>query len=196
MGKKKRLVCGVGDTGGLPTRVNGKIVKSYNVWEHMLTRCYNPKCQSKNPTYKNCVVSEEWKYYPNFLKFFEEFYREGYHLDKDILVTNNKTYSTEYCRFVPERINLLLLQKGNARGDLPIGVTFQKGRKKPYRTSVKIKGKNKSLGYFSTPEEAFLSYKQAKEEYVKEVAEEFYKRGEICEDIYNALMVWEVNIDD
>ena len=42
------------------------------------------------------------------------------------------------------------------------------------------------LGCFSTPEEAFLAYKQAKEAYIKEVAE-IYK-DEIEPRVYEALM--------
>ena len=52
------------------------------------------------------------------------------------------------------------------------------------------------IGYFSAPEEAFEAYKRAKEEYIKEVAEKYYKEGAISEKVYNALMNYEVEITD
>ena len=50
------------------------------------------------------------------------------------------------------------------------------------------------LGYYDTPEEAFLVYKKAKEAYVKEVAEEY--KGKIDNRLYEALMNYEVDIND
>jgi len=196
MGKGKKLVYGVGDTGGLTVTVNGKKIKAYNTWKCMLERCYSESRLERHPSYIGCEVSEEWKYYPNFLKFYEDNYREGYQLDKDLLIQNNKIYSKETCRFVPQTINLLILQRTADRGQLPIGVNYKRGSKRPYQVRIRVLGKSKYIGIFSTPEEAFYAYKEFKEAHVKEVAEGFYKRGEICEAVYNALMKWEVNIDD
>ena len=50
------------------------------------------------------------------------------------------------------------------------------------------------LGCFDTPEEAFQAYKQAKEAYIKEVAE-LYK-DQIDIRVYEALMKYEVDIND
>lgn len=38
--------------------------------------------------------------------------------------------------------------------------------------------------------------KKTKEEYIKEIAEKYYKEGTISEKVYNALMNYEVEIDD
>jgi hypothetical protein len=54
--------------------------------------------------------------------------------------------------------------------------------------------KEKYLGRFVTPEEAFQVYKQAKEAYIKEVAE-LYK-DQIDIRVYEALMKYEVDIND
>lgn len=50
------------------------------------------------------------------------------------------------------------------------------------------------LGYFSTPEEAFNAYKEAKEDYVKEVAEKW--KDQIDPRVYEALMKYRVEITD
>lgn len=94
----------------------------------MLTRCYNHKSLKKNPSYIGCSVCDEWLTYSNFKRWYEDpinGYREGYHLDKDILVKGNKVYSPETCCFVPHSINCLLLTRQRKRGALPIGVTIR-----------------------------------------------------------------------
>lgn len=50
------------------------------------------------------------------------------------------------------------------------------------------------LGYFDTPEEAFLAYKQAKEDYIKGVANKWKNR--IAPNVYDAMMRYEVEITD
>ena len=50
------------------------------------------------------------------------------------------------------------------------------------------------LGYFSTPEEAFQIYKEAKEAYIKEVANKW--KDQIDPRAYEALMNYQVEITD
>lgn len=52
------------------------------------------------------------------------------------------------------------------------------------------------MGTFDTPEEAFQTYKIAKEAYIKEVAQDSYDKGEITEKVYQALMNWQIDITD
>lgn len=52
---------------------------------------------------------------------YEEYLREGYHLDKDIM-GDGSIYSPQVCRFVPQAINNLLVSKCNTNRDLPEGV--------------------------------------------------------------------------
>ncbi len=58
----------------------------------------------------------------------------------------------------------------------------------------KNKGKQEHLGYFNTELEAFNAYKTAKEAFVKEQANKW--KGKIDDRAYEALMSYEVNIDD
>ena len=56
------------------------------------------------------------------------------------------------------------------------------------------KGKREYLGCFKTEIEAFNAYKQAKESFIKEQANKW--KGKIDPRAYNALMSYEVSIDD
>ena len=50
------------------------------------------------------------------------------------------------------------------------------------------------LGRYNTSEEAFQSYKQAKENYIKQVADEY--KDKIPEILYKAMYKYKVNIND
>ena len=95
----------------------------------MLRRCYDKKILEKFPTYKRCTVCDEWLFYPNFKKWFDENYYEiegqKMALDKDIISKGNKVYSPENCIFVPNNINVLFTNRKGERGDYPIGVSWK-----------------------------------------------------------------------
>lgn len=176
---------------------NGKNKKEYKIWYDMIKRCYNPKYQEEHSTYKGCKVED---YLLNF-QHMAEWINENYYevsgekmcLDKDILYKGNKVYSRETCIFVPERINLLFVKSNKSRGDNPIGTyPLPSGN---YRAMCSNGyGKNIPLGVYPTPEEAFQRYKRCKENYIKQVADEY--KGRIPNKLYNALYNYEVEIDD
>lgn len=174
---------------------------AYVCWQGLLSRLYGKTTSVKNPTYKNATVCKEWLNFQNFAKWcysqtgFDNKDVRGrvYQLDKDILIKGNKTYSPETCCFVPQEINLLFCKSDAIRGATPIGVTYDKSRGK-YIASVTCNGACKHLGRHTTPELAFLAYKQAKEEYIKEVAERW--KGEIDSVVYDALVNYQVDITD
>jgi len=88
----------------------------------------------------------------------------------------------------------LFIKRDAARGDLPIGVWFDKQKGK-YQADVSVgRKKRKRLGSFSTPEEAFQIYKEAKEAYIKEVANKW--KDQIDNRVYEALTTYEVEIND
>lgn len=166
-------------------------------WLSMLNRCYNPNVHIVMPTYKECSVCPEWHYLSKFKEWFEDpanGYREGYQLDKDLFVKGNKVYSPDTCCFIPNEINVQIRRIQRKSNDLPIGVSFH--RERMYRASVRKYSKNIHLGVYNTPEEAFNAYKEAKESYLKEIAYDYYTRGEITKRVYDALMRYEVEITD
>lgn len=116
-------------------------------------------------------------------------------LDKDILIKGNRIYGPDTCIFVPNRINALFTKSNSSRGLYPIGVSIHQGHYKAHMSKI-INGKKqmKYYGKYDTPEQAFECYKQIKEEYIKEVAEEYC--GLIPDTLYFALCAYEVNIDD
>ena len=175
---------------------NGKHTKCYATWKDMQKRCYDPKYHEKRQTYKNCKVCEEWNNYQVYAKWHNENYYEvegqAMALDKDILNKGNKVYSPETCVFVPVSINSLFVKCDNKRGQYPIGV--DKHRNKFRAKLRKGIGKTIVLGTYDTVEEAFQAYKKAKEQYIKEVAEEY--KDKIPYRLYEAMMNYEVEIDD
>ena len=177
------------------TDENGKETKCYMTWNDMYGRCYDPKFHEKHSTYENCSVAEEWHNYQAFAKWNDENYyevgNEKMTLDKDILCKGNKVYSPETCVFVPQFINTLFVKSNKIRGKYPLGVS-KYGNK--FQAQLNKYNKKIHLGYYDTPEEAFLAYKKAKEEYIKEVAEEY--KSQIPHKLYEALVNYEVEIDD
>lgn len=166
------------------------------MWRKMLQRCYDIATHERQPTYVNCTVSDSFKYYPYFKEWCEKqigFGNKGWQLDKDILSKGNKIYSEDTCVFVPKEINTLLIKCNSRRGDNPIGVSYH-ARDLVYNAYVNDGGKGRFLGYYKDAESAFQAYKQAKEAYIKEVANKW--RGQIDERVYEALMNYEVEITD
>lgn len=163
----------------------------YNTWRKMLERCYSEKYRLKKPTYKECSVCTEWHRLSNFKIWFVDNYKEGYHLDKDILGKNSKIYSPNTCSFIPPEINTLLLNNASRRGAYPVGVSFDKKRKR-YVAQINSFGNNKKIGYFEDTGTAFLAYKKEKESYVKYVAKEYYLQGKIDWKVYSALTNYKI----
>ena len=195
-------VFGVGILGTkYPSKVNGVLTKEYVLWHSMLQRCYSDAYKKKQPTYEGCGVSENFKYYEYFHEWCHGqigFYNEGngnpFQLDKDLLVKGNKVYSESTCIFIPSEINSLLVKSTASRGEYLIGVCWHKKGKVFMAQVSKNKGKPEHLGYFNTEIEAFNAYKVAKESFVKEQANKW--KGKIDPRAYEALMNYEVNIDD
>jgi len=97
----------VGDGSFKPSE-NSRNTAAYEAWSHMLTRCYSDAYHKTRPTYKDCVVCDEWKNFQVFAKwFYENNPRDGksYDLDKDIMVEGNKIYSPDFCQFVTKEEN-------------------------------------------------------------------------------------------
>lgn len=186
------VMCGVGYRGS--ENVDCKS-ESYLKWHDMLCRCYNAKFHERQPQYKGCTVCEEWLNYSNFKVWYDKNKIRGMELDldKDILFKGNKVYSPETCCFVPHTINTLFLSRKEARGDYPIGVSYEKEKKK-FRAAMAFMGEQIKLGTFDTAESAFARYKEYKEDFIKDMAEQY--KDEIPDKVYEAMMNWKIEIDD
>ena len=188
--------CGVGFIDVEGASIGKNMTKEYQLWNGMINRCYNENLRHKNPTYKDCHVSEEWRYLSNFKEWCNRqigFDQEGFQLDKDILVKGNKVYSEDTCCFVPAEINYLIIKADRIRGKYPIGIYEDKQAGK-FKVRISVEGKQKHIGRYCCEKEAFYAYKVAKEQYIKEVANKW--KDKIDPRVYDALMKWEINIDD
>ena len=191
-------VYGIGVLGTkYQSTINGVKTKEYMLWQSMLKRCYSDVYKKKRPTYIGCEVSENFKSYEYFYEWCHKqigFGNEGWQLDKDLLIKGNKVYSESTCVFIPTEINSVLIKSTASRGKHLIGVCWH-NTNKAFKAQVgKNKGKSKCLGCYSTEIEAFKAYKEAKENYLKELDKKW--KDKIDDRAYNALMSYEVNIDD
>ena len=164
--------------------------KAYRLWGNMLYRCYHTTDVKCMKSYEDCSVCEEWLLFSNFLEWFKNNYIEGYALDKDIMVKNNRIYSPETCCFVPRELNSLFGNKGKKNGKLPIGV--RKTGNHIYAQLWKY-GNVCTLGTFNNIKDAHLKYVFEKEKYIKEVAQKYFDEGKITKRVYDALMRYKID---
>lgn len=184
--------------------VNNADTKEYKIWHGMLQRCYEPKTQSKQPTYKDCYVCEEWLLFDNFYEWLhkqENFKKwiecHRWTIDKDILCKGNKIYSPNTCCLIPEKINCLFTKRQNDRGEYPIGVYYYK-RGENFRAQCMdpILNKRVLIGSFDNPEDAFIAYKNYKEKLIKNIAREEYDKGNITKPCFEAMLKYKVENTD
>lgn len=203
MKRQNGLVCGVGvsNNGKYKKWVNHKDTREYSMWQKMIARCYAD--YGREPTYDGCTVSDEFLYFQTFAEFYTQNKWTDELLlipDKDILTHGKaKIYSRETILFVDRFINVIFTKRQNHRGDLPIGVSI---RKYPNGTTKYVPvcneyGKSVYLGTYFTPQEAFVKYKEEKERYIKEVANNYKEKyPNFPEKLYKAMMEYEVLEDD
>lgn len=175
--------------------------RHYTTWKNMLKRCYDPKFHKNNSSYIKCEVFKDWLNFQNFAKWYDDnFYQlenEVMHLDKDILYKHNKIYSPKTCIFAPQNINILFIKSEKSRGDAPIGVYWDKIKNVFIAKGTIFKnGKSKTvhLGRYNNSNDAFQSYKNFKENHLKEIANLYKDR--IPQKLYNALINYKVEITD
>lgn len=82
-------------------KINGRTVVCpyYRKWSGILERCFSKAYKEKNETYKDVIICSEWLLFSNFKEWMKTQDWEGKEIDKDLLVSGNKTYSPELCVF-------------------------------------------------------------------------------------------------
>jgi hypothetical protein len=149
----------------------------YLKWKEMLRRCFSEAYQEKYPSYKGCSIYTPWLYLSNFIKWVDEQPNKNWEsceLDKDILVRDNKLYSPDTSVFVSPIVNNFLINRGNARGDFLLGVSFKrKGSWEAYASSCSdpLRVNPVHIGCFKTELEAHKAWQQRKHEYACQLAE-------------------------
>lgn len=161
---------------------------AYNMWRSMLTRTQQ---QELYPAYKGVTVSEDFLTFTTFKEWFDKNkpnYTE-YNLDKDLL-GDGKIYSPTTCCILPREVNIAIAKK-------KVGGTGYTGVRRShdkFYSSVRRGDDKCYLGTFETAKEAAFVYKQAKEDYIKSLAEKW--KDQIAPRVYDALLRYEVEITD
>jgi hypothetical protein len=189
--KHTPTVCNIGIVGDCILPVKSK---AYTSWVGMLKRVYNVNPNIIAPTYEDCIVSEDWFHLENYNNWFtKQYVQDNWELDKDLLVKNNKVYSSETCIFLPREINAFMTDRVNHRGEWPVGVTYH-ARLNKWQATCNFDSKSNYLGVFTDPTQAFLVYKEYKEGCAKVLAKRW--EGLIDKRGVEALLNFTVSIDD
>ena len=150
----RSLIYGVGidDVDGTKEYVDEtgkrKTNKCFNTWKNMLKRCYHPTGEYKGKV----TICDAWSYFSKFKVWYDENYKQGYELDKDIC--GGKIYSPNTCVFIPREVNTYIIGVNDE-----CGFYYEEGRNKYQSYCQRFKGKRKSLGRFDTKEEAVMHSK-------------------------------------
>jgi len=174
---------------------NGDAKLIYRAWKSMLTRCFGGRAD-----YSDCDICTDWLTFSNFYNWAvkrENGFKESYQLDKDILVKGNKVYSPDTCCFVPREINDMLVKGNSQKRKHLIGVT-KRGNMfyASHGISLLPNFDVSRFGYYKSEIEAYNAYKESKENYIKQVADKYYKEGKITDKVHNALVNYKVDIND
>lgn len=149
----------------------------YRKWKDILQRCFCPKFQEKNPTYKDCTVTDGWKHLSDFIKWVDSQPNrdwESCDADKDFLSAGNKHYSSETVVFISGKVNGFITDCGKTRGDYMIGVNYvpNQSKKNPYQVSCRNPfGGSRHVGYYPTEIEANKAWQARKHELALQLAE-------------------------
>lgn len=141
----------------------------YAKWFAMVVRCYDPKFHKRHPSYKDCTVCKEWKYFSNFKAWMMTQDWEGKELDKDILVLGNRQYSPQKCIFVSSEVNNLFNVNHSSKSKYLIGVCKHKNNKK-FEASYSNKNVYIHLGSFESEIEAHNKYLEYRKQYIISIA--------------------------
>ncbi len=170
---------------------------SGSLWRDMNSRCLpNGSAQKHRPKYRGFSVSESFKDFQYFVSWHIGqigYNLTGYQLDKDFLRGSNNQYSEYNCVLIPKELNVFLTLNKSNKGKCKSGVSFQKDISK-FRAEINIDGVRKYLGVFLLEEDAFLAYKEAKENEAKRWAKRL-QDGEYIVDqrVINNSLEWSLN---
>ena len=92
----------------------------------------------------------------------------------------------------PTELNNILTKCNKNRGEYPLGINYDP--KRGYKACLSRNSEKVYLGYYSSIEDAFDVYRNAKEVFIKQQAEKW--RCQIDPRAYEALMNYQVEITD
>lgn len=174
-----------------------RFTRAWVYFNGMRARCRTGSAaQAQRPTYAGCVNAfASFQEFADWATAQPGYGKDGWSIDKDLLIKGNKVYSKETCVFVPLEINNALTNRRRHRGPFPIGVCKDSEGKNPlYRAYINENGKSKRIGAFKTVEQAFQAYKVEKEAALHRLAEKYKEQIDIR--AFEALMSYQIEITD
>ena len=149
--------------------------KIYDIWYHIIERCYDKQCKSYiNYGAIGVSVDPNWLCYENFLNdlpyingFNNYINNDGstsYHLDKDLLQQNipksQRIYSKNICCFISNYENTKTMIKDNKNGCSSNYYGVYKTPYNTYQSTIMINGKKHFMGTFNNEIDAAYAYNQ------------------------------------
>lgn len=193
-----KLVCGVGVNDFKLEGIKSTGTVEHRLWSGMISRCYS---DHQNTTmYRGCSVSENFKslkYFHGWVNsqvgfMFKDENGLSWQLDKDIL-GKGKEYSENFCCFVPRKLNSVFTYNKTTTLAIP-GVTFNTNHGKFYAVCCDGKGVAKYIGAYETKLDAFIAYKERKEQVVRMYAREY--AGLVDDRVTETLLAYTVPLPD
>jgi hypothetical protein len=166
-------------------------IKASKLWSSIKNRC------GTNSGYVDVKVSNDWLCFDNFHKWFREqvdngWYKEGWEIDKDIISSGGRLYSSENCAFIPTPLNRLFVKAFNrdnifsTRGVSKVYDPKQWYEDVIFKSEINYDGKTIFYGEYDYELFAFFEYKWAFEEFVQNIAEEL--KTNLHPKMYEALI--------
>lgn len=158
-------------------KVSGRqvVCHFYSTWKSMFVRSYSKKYHSKQPTYVECSVADDWHRFSEFRKWMINQAWDGMALDKDILCFGNLVYSSETCVFVPRFVNNCFAV-GSRKG-MPFGVCAPEKMKespRPFSACGSDRyGKTIHLGHYSSAKYAHAAWQVYKIQSMRECLDKY-----------------------
>lgn len=180
----KRTVFGVGylGDGGIGAK---KDRKAYRRWHAMMSRCYNER-SDRYRFYgaKGIRVSKDWHNFQNYMKWFQENFKDGLQIDKDLLGGDSPVYGPNTCVCITPRLNQF------GRSPMRMGKSSEVisvGSDKFCVTVRCPEGYSKYIGLFDDPNEALIVYSDVKHSYFSDLLEQDWQSGMISRFTYKKL---------
>ena len=165
---------------------------AYQKWIGVLERAYSSAFHKRKNSarYRGTMVAKEWHNFQNFANwFYQQEYRKGWEIDKDIKSTEISIYSTSTCLLVPKSLNMAFQNK--------TGVCYLKGsrRQKKYQANISIRDVKKTIGYYRTEAEGNAAYMLEKYYYIVTLLSEEEMSDKLRDQILGATNVKFCGID-